>query len=585
MDERTIYAFGTIFVVSIAFLSAFYGKGNGGRSWAIAWTSLVVSGASRTFVDASPLLVPAYTVFGSIFSLLLLHGSWRFSRGDARLPRAATVALLLAIPLRILAHPHLSELANRALGSALCTVCVVLSCALLLDSRSRRVSPSARALGFAFPTIIAVSWVDGMAPWLGIANQTGIALWFADGVAIAAVKLSAFLSRQREAAAALHAELANHLRAIVENSTDLVAEIDESGTILYANRAHRTVLGLDPAEVVGLPRTAIAISPSADELAEAGIELDPDEDMIFVAHNRDDGRAVTLECSFHRVRGASGEMRTVIISRDITERAAKERHREELNTRLEALVESRTEELGESLRQLQEANRLASLGTMAAGIAHQINNPIGSIQMGAEFALATPEDAPDQRDAWRRALENAIEQAQRCGRIVSSMLQFARNEPTKRSHEDLAAIVRRSCDTTEAYAEARNARIETRGLDLSLPVHASAIELEQAFLNLIRNACESSNQPHVVVVTARNDGEIATVTIYDDGRGIPQETIDRVLDPFFTTRLEAGGTGLGLSVAHGVISDHDGQLTVESTPSKGTTVTVTLPLESDATRD
>ena len=403
-----------------------------------------------------------------------------------------------------------------------------------------------------------------------------------DGVVIAAVKLSAFLSVQREKAAALHAQLAAHYRDIVENSTDLVVELDAEGTIVYANPAHQMVLGLDPAEIVGLDRSAIEISPSPNEIDEEAIEASPDRTLIFLAHHRDDGRPVTLECTFHRVHHASGEMRTVITSRDITARAAQERHREALNAHLEGLVESRTNELRESLRQLQEANRLAPLGTMAAGVAHQINNPIGSIQMGAEFALATEDGSPEQRDEWRRALENAVEQARRCGRIVTSMLQFARNEPTKRAEEDLSAIVRRSCDTTEAYARARRATIETEGLDTPLPILGSAIELEQAFLNVIRNACESSEGPHSITVIARREGDDAVVAVRDDGRGIPEDAIEQVLDPFFTTRLEVGGTGPGLSVAHGVIADHGGRLAIESTPHVGTTISVTLPLAEAA---
>ena len=110
---------------------------------------------------------------------------------------------------------------------------------------------------------------------------------------------------------------------------------------------------------------------------------------------------------------------------------AKARAAEELNAQLEALVDSRTEELRRSAEKLEAANRLASLGTMAAGVAHQINNPIGSIRMSAEFALGAQQGDSDRDEAWRDALENAVVQSERCGEIVSSMLQFARNEPTQ----------------------------------------------------------------------------------------------------------------------------------------------------------
>lgn len=577
MDERTIYSFGGLFVATIAFLAAFYGKGSGGRSWAVAWLSLVASGASRTFVEASPILVPAFTLLGSGFSLLLVHGAWRFTRGDAPLPQVATAALLFAIPLRMALYPVLPELGSRALGAALCTLCVGLSCMLLLRPPQGRPSASARALGFAFPTIAAVSWIDSMMPLFGFASVTGTALWFAEGVVIAAVKISAFVSMHRDSADALHEELAAHYREMTESATDLFAELSADGMTLYANPAHKTVLGVDPKDLIGTYGPAVEVTPLPPDLSQL---QESSKEMLFVARNKEDGRPVTLECSFHRVRHASGEYRTVVTSRDITARAARERDREDLNARLEALVESRTEELRTSLLQLQEANRLASLGTMAAGIAHQINNPVGSIQMSAEFALSTPNQAPDRDATWKQALENSVEQAKRCGNIVTRMLQFARNEPTKKSGDDLSAILRRACDTTEGYARERNATIESDGLNTSLYVRCGAIELEQAFLNIIRNACEASDLPHSVSVSARREDDDAKVTIRDDGRGIPANALDHVLNPFFTTRLDAGGTGLGLSVAHGVIADHDGTLEIDSALEKGTTVTVTLPLDS-----
>lgn len=577
MDERTIYAFGGLFVASIALLSTLYGKGAGGRAWAIAWSSLVASGASRTFVAASPILVPAYTLLGSMFSLLLLLGSWRFSRGAAPVPRRVAVALLLAVPLRMVLHPFLPGLANRALGTVLCTVCVALSCFVLLRPLQGSPSPSARSLAFLFPLIALVSWIDGMGPALGLSQVRGTSLWFALGVAVASVKISAFLTRRVEREALLREELAAHMRDVTEASTDLVIEVGDDGTILYANPAHETLLGIAPRDLIGGPVEAVLAGPVAGVVRAQDVEP---EALTFIAYHRQDAHAVTLESTSYRVRHASGHDRMVVVSRDISVRAARERSREALNAELEALVESRTEELRSSLVQLQEASRLASLGTMAAGVAHQINNPVGSIQMSAEYALSAPQDAPDRDATFRRALENSVAQAKRCGRIVTSMLQFARNEPTTKGPEDLAAIVRRACDATEPYARERNATLTTKGLDAPLPVLASPIELEQAFLNLVRNGCEASDEAVQVSVEARREPERALVTVRDNGCGIPQEAIDQVLDPFFTTRLDAGGTGLGLSVAHGVIVDHGGSLGIESKPGEGTCVTVSLPVES-----
>ena len=205
--------------------------------------------------------------------------------------------------------------------------------------------------------------------------------------------------------------------------------------------------------------------------------------------------------------------------------------------------------------------------------------------MSAEFALGTREGDADRDEVWRDALDNAVAQSERCGEIVSSMLQFARNEPTKKRVEDLAEIVQRTCDQTKDYATSLDCKVVTHGLDHPTPIFGSGIELEQAFVNLIRNACEASKQSQVVTVSAVREAERAVIEVRDEGVGIPQEIVDEILDPFFTTRLKEGGTGLGLSVAHGVITDHGGSIDIESAIGEGTRIRVALPLAEDQQAD
>ena len=153
------------------------------------------------------------------------------------------------------------------------------------------------------------------------------------------------------------------------------------------------------------------------------------------------------------------------------------------------------------------------------------------------------------------------------------------------SCEDLAEIVQRTCDQTKDYATSLDCKVVTHGLDHPTPIFGSAIELEQAFVNLIRNACEASKQSQVVTVSAVREAERAVIEVRDEGVGIPKEIVDEILDPFFTTRLKEGGTGLGLSVAHGVITDHGGSIDIESAIGEGTTIRVALPLAEDQQAD
>ena len=237
------------------------------------------------------------------------------------------------------------------------------------------------------------------------------------------------------------------------------------------------------------------------------------------------------------------------------------------------------------MAELQKARRLVAMGTMAAGIAHQINNPIGSIQMSSELALATPDDDIERDAVVRDALENAVAQSQRCGRIVSSLLQFARNEPTPKQSENLAGLVRRAAAATEPYAAGLGVDIDVAEVETPLPVHASAIELDQALLNVLRNACEATEDRGRVRISVVRSGRQATVTIEDDGRGMSDAEIDRALDPFFTTRLGHGGTGLGLSVTHSIVSDHGGLLSIESERGTGTSIRIAIPLLEDEAAD
>jgi len=275
---------------------------------------------------------------------------------------------------------------------------------------------------------------------------------------------------------------------------------------------------------------------------------------------------------------------------DITAQKALEESREREHERLELRIRERTLELEASQRTLREKDRLAAIGTLAAGIAHQINNPIGAILTSAEFAILVDED--DERDEIRsQALDEIRGQAIRCGKIVRSILQFSRAEPTEKWSSDLASVLRIAVDVTSRYAREKSAVVQ---LDVSQEaserrVRMNPIEIEQVFVNLIRNAIEAQDSGAKIVVRARlcvEDGGAVEVLVEDDGPGIVPDDQGRIFEPFFTTRLREGGSGLGLSVAHGIIEDHAGRLWIESPLHEdrtGTQFHVVLPLEMQPT--
>jgi PAS domain S-box-containing protein len=262
---------------------------------------------------------------------------------------------------------------------------------------------------------------------------------------------------------------------------------------------------------------------------------------------------------------------------DITDRKRIERELARYREDLEGLVEARTEELEQSRHQLRHRERLASIGTLAAGIAHQINNPVGVIMAATQHALDCEGDE-DVQAVWKTALEESERHAQRCARIVRSVLQFARDEPSQKWADDLNKAVQRACGLTRSYAAERQAQLSFRAARSPVPVLLNPIEMEQVLVNVIRNALESKDRGAKAEVRVGSGDSGAWVRVSDDGRGIPADDATRVFDPFFTTRLEQGGTGLGLSVAHGIVTDHGGQMRIESPGPAGCCVHIELPL-------
>ena len=273
------------------------------------------------------------------------------------------------------------------------------------------------------------------------------------------------------------------------------------------------------------------------------------------------------------------EQRPVRISgtaQDITEQRQIEVTLAGYREHLEELVEERTQELKASQQRLADADRMASLGTLAAGIAHQINNPLAVILLAAQYGKLS-EGAPDYPEIAQQVIADITTEAHRCGDIVQNVLQFARGESSDRRPDDLNAAVQRACIETGQYAGEHNASLEFELPQEPLPVRMNPLEIEQVLVNLIRNAVESKSSGVRVRVRARRVGDRARVEISDNGRGLEEAEQRRIFDPFYTTRLNDGGTGLGLSIAHGMVRGHAGTLSVESAPGSGTTFIVDLP--------
>jgi two-component system NtrC family sensor kinase len=251
---------------------------------------------------------------------------------------------------------------------------------------------------------------------------------------------------------------------------------------------------------------------------------------------------------------------------------------------LEAKVAERTEQLRQAHQRLLQADRLASLGQLAASVAHEINNPLsGVLNYSALMARILKEDGvpADRVPEFRRFLERVTEQTSRAGRIVSDLLAFSRRSKPHRAPADLNAIVRTTVSLVSHKLKLMGVESDLE-LDEALPaVCCDASQVQQVALNLVMNAAESTHgrgQGRVTVRTTRAGRDAVRLTVADDGEGIPPELLDRIFDPFFTTKEEGKGLGLGLAVVYGIVQEHGGTIDVESRLGAGTAFTVVLPL-------
>lgn len=332
--------------------------------------------------------------------------------------------------------------------------------------------------------------------------------------------------------------------------------VNRQGAVLQVNRAMGLFLGHSPPELAG--QTLETFLPQDEVLATNTVlrELISGSRERYCWENRylhKDGAHLWGRTTATPLHDEDGQILCILVMvEDITN------HKQ-------------TEEA------LRRAERLASIGTLAAGIAHEINNPLGAITLSVD-AVALSSDQENHDEILELAMNNIRTSALRCGRIVKSVLQFARDEVSQKSESDLAEIVRRARDMARSFAGSKNIRLLLE-LDDDLPsVFVNPTEITQVCLNLISNAVHASKPGGSVIVRLRSSGRSMFLDVVDEGCGIAEEEIDRIFDPFFTTRTEEGGTGLGLSITYGIVKQHGGTIDVQSAPGRGTTVSITLPV-------
>lgn len=340
---------------------------------------------------------------------------------------------------------------------------------------------------------------------------------------------------------------------LVESAPDAIFTVDMEGRFTSVNRAFEHAVGRSRSELVGMRFEGVldaAQQAQAEELFRAAAE----------------GRRGKAEIRFRNVRGelCTGSVTATPIVEDGAIRGG-------LGIVRDVTGERRLAD------QLLQREKLAAVGQLVSGVAHELNNPLAGVMAFAQLLEASPGSAEDQLDAVR----TIHKEAKRAARIVSNLLLFARQRDPERMRTDLNAVMHDALELRRYVLRTEQVEVVT-DLDPTLPpVWADPFQLQQVILNLVTNAeyaLKGAAGRKLLTLSTRLSGRRVVASVADTGPGIASEVIDRVFNPFFTTKEVGEGTGLGLSISHGIIRQHGGHITVDSVPGKGATFSVDLPL-------
>jgi PAS domain S-box-containing protein len=356
-------------------------------------------------------------------------------------------------------------------------------------------------------------------------------------------------------------ESEERFRSIVENSHAGIMILDDAYRFIYVNPQLCRISGYPPNELIGQDFRKFLDEESKQLVADryirrqGGEEIPPRYEFNIVPK---DGQKRRVEISSAVIKDSAGGVKTVAQILDITERKQAEEREKQLH------------------QELYLSTRLASIGELAAGVAHEINNPLTGVLGFSQRLLrkSTSEEVS-------RGLEIIHSEAQRAAEVVQNLLTFARRRQPKKEYSNINDIVQKALELRAYVLQTSNIEVVTN-LAPGLPeIMVDFPQIQEVFLNIILNAEQAMSETYgrgKLIIKTREVKDYVRISFADDGPGIPPEQLDKVFDPFFTTREEKGGTGLGLSACHGIVTEHGGRIYARSKPGKGATFFVELPL-------
>jgi two-component system sensor histidine kinase PilS (NtrC family) len=501
--------------------------------------------------ESSEILQPLYGFTAAVFLLSIIY----FALLPALPARTLAYAQVLGDAVAVTALIYISG-GTDSIFSFLYFPVIIVAATLLYRPGGLLVASSC---AICFGLLVDLQYHGIISPALATGAPSAASLLYKVVMHIAAFYIVAFLSAYlaeavRTSASQLSAKqqevdrLEMFNRYIVQSMASGLVTVDLDGRLTSMNRSAEQILGFRQEQVAGTPLSEV-VPEVAGQLQAGqgeGVEEQARSELLY---QRGDGVRLSLGFSVSPLLDGEGRMiGQVVIFRDLTQ----------------------LRQMEDRLRQL---DRLAAVGELAAGIAHEIRNPLASISGGVQMLQTEPEISSDNR----RLLDIIVREAKRLNGLVEDFLLFARPGRRPRQRLDLTQTVTEALEVLGGHPGVRGrVRIE-RELEEGLWLNASPEEMRQVLANLLHNALEAMPEGGTLKVEAASSGGRVRLRVTDTGQGIGREDLSRIFSPFFTRKEH--GTGLGLSIVHAIVDHHGGRIEVVSRPGQ-TTFTVWLPAES-----
>jgi PAS domain S-box-containing protein len=362
------------------------------------------------------------------------------------------------------------------------------------------------------------------------------------------------LQRSRESLERMFASVTDSISVI--NLSGIITKVNQRTVEIHGFASEDEILGINAFDLVA-PRDHKRIETDMSRALKEGLIIGGEYTLL-----KADGSEFPGELSTSVLKDSQGKaMGHITIARDITERKQAEERERQLE------------------QELNLAGRLASIGQLAAGVAHEINNPLTGV-IGFSHLMMNRNIPNDMK----QDLQVINSEAQRVAKIVENLLVFAHQRKTGREYAAINDIITQVLELRSYEMRVNNIDVETQ-LDPNLPLTmADTGQLQQVFLNIVLNAEYSMTKAHhkgkLLVKTEKINGNIRA-SFTDNGAGISRENLDKIFNPFFTTKEVGKGTGLGLSICHGIITQHKGRIYAQSEPGKGAVFVIELPIVAE----